>query len=253
MSLAIAVHSISKNLGDSLILDNVSVAIVTGQTTAILGESGCGKTTLLHHINGLLMPDQGTVEIFGEPIDYRRLPELRRRIGFAVQAVGLFPHLKVGENLALMPRLSEWSREQIETRSNELMQSMRLSTDLLDRFPHELSGGQQQRVGICRAMMLKPELLLLDEPFSGVDPINRLRIHTEFLRLLDTEPATTLLVTHDVREAVRLASDLILMEDGRVLQHGTVEEVMANPATESIERLFKEHADPVTLNQREPR
>jgi osmoprotectant transport system ATP-binding protein len=241
----------TKSLGDHRVLDDISVSIATGRTTAVLGESGCGKTTLLNHINGLLKPDRGTVEVFGEPIDYQRLPELRRHIGYAVQSVGLFPHLTVSGNLALMARLSEWPPEKIAARSDELMQSMKLSPELLGRYPHELSGGQQQRVAICRAMMLKPDLLLLDEPFSGVDPINRLRIQKEFRRLMEAEPATTLLVTHDVREAVRLASDLIVMESGRVLQQGSVKTVMDSPATESIDRLFREHADRITVNGRE--
>jgi len=239
---AVAIHSISKYLGETLALDDVSLEISAGQTTAILGESGCGKTTLLHHINGLMIPDRGAVEIFGQPIDYARLPELRHRMGYAVQSAGLFPHLRISENLALVARLSGWPAERIQIRSEQVMELMKLSDVLLDRFPHELSGGQRQRIGICRAMMLNPDLLLLDEPFSGVDYITRLRIHDEFLILMKDEPTTTLLVTHDVQEAIRLASDLIIMEKGRILQQDTVETVLANPATESIAHLFHEHA-----------
>jgi len=244
LATAVAIRAITKYLGENLILDDISLDITGGETTAILGVSGCGKTTLLHHINGLLIPDKGSVEIFGQPIDYERLPELRRRMGYAVQSVGLFPHLTVTENLALLARLSGWAAEKIRLRSTQLMQSMQLPKNLMDRFPHELSGGQKQRVGICRAMMLGPELLLLDEPFSGVDAITRIRIHDEFLALLQKEPATAVLVTHDVREAVRLASRLIVIERGRVLQQDTVEKVLAEPATEGIARLFREHAMP---------
>jgi osmoprotectant transport system ATP-binding protein len=237
---AVAIQSVTTYFGDSRILDDVSLEIAAGKTTAILGESGCGKTTLLHHINGLLIPDRGVVKILGEPIDYTRLPDLRHRMGYAVQAVGLFPHLTVSDNLALVARLSGWEPERISERSRTLMRSMKLPETLSTRFPHELSGGQRQRIGICRAMMLHPELLLLDEPFSGVDPITRQGIYEEFQRLLEAEPSTTLLVTHDVREAVRLASEIVIMERGRILQHGLVAGVLANPATDSIARLFHE-------------
>lgn len=242
MPSAVAIRSITKYLGPNRVLDNISLDITTGETTAILGESGCGKTTLLHHVNGLLIPDTGTVEIFGQPIDYDQLPALRRRMGYAVQSAGLFPHLTVSENLALLARLSGWAAERIDDRSHRLMQSMKLPDELMNRFPHELSGGQKQRVGICRAMMLSPDLLLLDEPFSGVDSITRVQIQGEFLKLLKTEPATTILVTHDIREAVRLASRLIIVECGRVVQQDTVEQVLTAPATESIAHLFREHA-----------
>lgn len=245
---AVAIHSVTKQLGQTRALHAVSVEMPAGETTAILGESGCGKTSLLRHINGLLRPDTGSIEVFGEPINYQRLPELRHRMGYAVQSVGLFPHLTIAENIALLAQLSDWSTSRIHERSHHLMETMRLNTDLLNRYPHELSGGQRQRVGICRAMMLNPDLLLLDEPFSGVDPITRTRIHENFLTLLQTEPATTVLVTHDVREAVRLASNIVIMEEGRILQTGAVAETLSNPATESIARLFKEQlpGGPVT-------
>lgn len=237
---AVAISSVTKHLGPTRVLDAVSVELPAGETTAILGESGCGKTSLLHHINGLLRPDTGRVDVFGKPIDYERLTELRHRMGYAVQSVGLFPHLTVAENVALLPRLSDWSASRTQERSKYLLTAMRLDDTLLNRFPHELSGGQRQRVGICRAMMMKPELLLLDEPFSGVDPITRTRIHENFLTLLRSEPASTVLVTHDVHEAIRLASNLVIMEGGRILQTGTVVDTLAHPAAESIARLFRE-------------
>ena len=237
---AVAINKLSKQLGRHLALDRVSLAVPYGQTTAILGESGCGKTTLLRHINGLLQPDSGTIEVLGQPIDYSHLPVLRRRMGYAVQSVGLFPHLSVAHNIALVARLSGWSKQRIEARTRQLLALMELATELLERFPHELSGGQRQRVGICRAMMLQPELLLLDEPFSGIDPITRVRIHHEFLALLEAEPTTTVLVTHDVPEALRLATHLVIMRDGQVLQHGPVEDVAAQPVSADIASLFED-------------
>lgn len=237
---AVAINNLSKQLGRHLALDRVSLAVPCGQTTAILGESGCGKTTLLRHINGLLQPDSGTIEVLGQPIDYSDLPVLRRRMGYAVQSVGLFPHLSVAHNIALVARLSGWSKQRIEARTRQLLALMELATELLERFPHELSGGQRQRVGICRAMMLQPELLLLDEPFSGIDSITRVRIHHEFLALLEAEPTTTVLVTHDVPEALRLAAHLVIMRDGQVLQHGPVEDVAARPVSADIASLFED-------------
>lgn len=237
---AVAINKLSKRLDGQSVLDQVSLVVPDGRTTAILGESGCGKTTLLRHINGLLRPDSGTIEVLGAPIDYDDLTALRRRMGYAVQSVGLFPHLDVATNIALVARLSGWSQERIEARTRQLLELMELIPDLLDRFPHQLSGGQRQRVGICRAMMLQPELLLLDEPFSGIDPLTRVRIHHEFLALLDAEPTTTVLVTHDVREAIRLATHLVIMRDGRVLQHGDLEAVANKPASADIARLFEE-------------
>jgi osmoprotectant transport system ATP-binding protein len=150
-------------------------------------------------------------------------------------------------NLALVPRLDGWLDERIDARARQLMQTLHLDADLLDRYPHQLSGGQRQRFGICRAMMLQPDLLLFDEPFSGVDPITRIRIHTELLALLRAEPATTLLVTHDVREAIRLSTYLVVMAHGRIVQHGSVDDVLASPADDDVARLFSEQLrDPAT-------
>ena len=238
MPAAVTLENVTKRLGGHLALDDVSLSMPAGETTAILGESGCGKTTLLHHLNGLLHPDRGQVHLFGAALDYGRLTELRRRMGYAVQGTGLFPHLTIADNLALMARLEGWDPARIDARRAALMRTMKLSDSLTTRYPHELSGGQRQRFGICRALMLEPELLLLDEPFSGVDPVTRIAIHDEMLELLAKEPATTVLVTHDVREAVRLATWLVVMANGRVIQHGPLDDVVAAPANRHVAKLF---------------
>ena len=236
----LSISGIRKHFGGITVLDGINMELETGNLYQLIGPNGSGKTTLINVVSGLLKPDDGSVEVFGQPIDYQRLPELRRRMGYAVQSVGLFPHLTIADNIALVARLSGWTTTRIAERTEHLMETMKLSSALLSRFPHELSGGQRQRVGICRAMMLNPDLLLLDEPFSGVDPITRNRIHENFLALLQGEPSTTVLVTHDVREAIRLASNLVIMEQGRILQTATVKDALANPATASIARLFEE-------------
>jgi osmoprotectant transport system ATP-binding protein len=240
---AVSLQSVTKTLGNRVVLDDVSLALPRDEVTAILGESGCGKTTLLHHLNGLLQPDSGRVELFGEPLDYARLSSARRRMGYAVQGVGLFPHLTMVGNLGLMARLEGWETSRIDERRRRLMRMMELDEELVDRYPHELSGGQRQRFGICRAMMLEPDLLLLDEPFSGVDTITRGRIHEEMSKLLRTEPATTVLVTHDVREALRLGTYLVVMDSGRIVQNGDVDDVLRAPANAAVAKLFADQLD----------
>lgn len=235
----IRLNNVSKRRGESIALDQVSIEFAPRQVTAILGESGSGKTTLLHLINGLLAPDNGSIDVFDRPIDYGALPDLRRQMGYAVQSVGLLPHLTCAGNLALAAGLFGVDAEEIENRQGRLFRLMQLDQKLLKRYPHELSGGQRQRVGICRAMMLQPKVLLLDEPFSGVDPITRDRIHDEFIALMSQEPTTSVLVTHDVREAVRLATYLVILAEGRLQQHGTINEVRGNPASREVARLFE--------------
>src|SRR5882672_7246618 len=157
-------QDVSKAYDKEAALHDVTVAFVDGVTTAVVGPSGSGKSTLLQLINGLVRPSSGTVEVHGKPIDYDRLPELRRQIGYAVQGTGLFPHLTAEDNITLLARLAGWGRDRIQARAEELMQLVALPREYGRRYPHELSGGQQQRVGLCRAMMLDPPVFLLDEP-----------------------------------------------------------------------------------------
>src|ERR1700691_3289864 len=192
----IILKGVSKTYGKEAALRDVTVEFGDGVTTALAGPSGSGKSTLLQLINGLVRPSTGTVYVFGKPIDYGRLPELRRQIGYAVQGTGLFPHLNVEKNITLLARLIGWGTDRIRGRAEELMSLVGLSWNYAVRFPHELSGGQQQRVGLCRAMMLNPPIFLLDEPFGALDPVTRREIHQEFLRLQASEPRTMVLVTH---------------------------------------------------------
>ena len=230
-------HDVSLRRGNVVALENVSLKLKLGQTTAILGESGSGKSTLVQLIIGLLRPDSGTVKTLGADIDYDKPRPLRKRIGYAIQDVALFPHLRIRDNIVLPGRLSGWSEPDITSRLKELLDLMQLPEDVLDRYPHELSGGQQQRAGLCRAMMLHPELLLLDEPFSGLDTLTRRSIHEQFLSLQEREAVSCVLVTHDPQEAVNLAQDIVVMRNGRLQQHGTVDEVMNRPANSYVGHL----------------
>jgi osmoprotectant transport system ATP-binding protein len=235
----ISFQGVSKAYDKEAALLDVTVAFVDGVTTAVVGPSGSGKSTLLQLINGLVRPSSGTVQVFGKPIDYDRLPQLRRQIGYAVQGTGLFPHLTVERNITLLARLVGWSTERIRTRAQELMERVGLPWTFATRYPHQLSGGQQQRVGLCRAMMLQPPLFLLDEPFGALDPVTRNDIQQEFLRLQQSEPRTIVLVTHDLPEALRLAQRLIVLDRGRIAQQGPGEEIVNAPADELVRNFFR--------------
>lgn len=234
----IVLDQVSKSYGAEKALDGVSLRFADLATTALVGPSGSGKSTLLQMINGLVRPSAGTVQVFGHPIDYDRLPELRRQIGYAVQGTGLFPHMTVGQNITLLARLAGWDAERIQARARDLMSRVGLPWDYARRYPHELSGGQQQRVGLCRAMILNPPLFLLDEPFGALDPVTRREIHEEFLRLQAAEPRTMILVTHDLAEALQLGQRLVVLDRGRIVQHGTCAEIRDAPATDFVRAFF---------------
>jgi osmoprotectant transport system ATP-binding protein len=233
---------VTKRFGTTVVFEQMALAIAAARVTAVGGASGSGKSTLLELINGLLRPDAGTVRVFGEMVPQRDVAAFRRRIGYAVQGIGLFPHLRLARNIGLLGELSGWESKRTKARIDELMQLMDLDPELKDRYPHQLSGGQQQRAGICRAMLLEPEILLLDEPFSGLDARTRRAIYTRLQALLSVSPTTVLLVTHSVSEARQLAENLVVVGERRVLQHGPVEKVFANPANSQVAALLKRHA-----------
>lgn len=218
---------------------NVDLALPAGRTSAIVGASGCGKTTLLQMANAVYRPDEGRVQVHGEPVPTTNVAAFRRRIGYVVQGAGLFPHLTATANATLVARLERWSDDAIDARCRELFALAGLSATLADRYPHQLSGGQQQRVGLCRALMLKPEVLLLDEPFSAVDPIARMDLYEQFERLREHERVSTVLVTHDMREAMRLADYLVVMGGGGILQADAPAAVAAAPADDFVRALLK--------------
>lgn len=240
LSYSINFKNISKKYGDAIILDNIDLNIIENETTALVGQSGSGKTTLLQIVNGLIRPNDGTVEIFGKNIDYDKLSDLRKKIGYAVQGAGLFPHMTIYDNITIMAKLSGWSNQEINQRAQYVIELVHLNKDLLNRFPHKLSGGQQQRVSLCRAMMLNPPLLLLDEPFSALDPITKGYIHDEFIKLQKAESRTILLVTHDMSEAVKLADNIVVIWEGKIIQQGKIDDITSAPENSYVEKLLQE-------------
>jgi len=237
---AISLEHVYKSYGGNhYALHDIHLTFTENVTTAVVGTSGSGKSTLLQLINGLERPSQGKVFVFGNEIDYARLPMLRRRLGYAVQGTGLFPHLSVAENITLLAVLEKWEAQRIQARIEELMQLVGLPLDFAGRYPHQLSGGQQQRVGLCRAMMLDPKIFLLDEAFGALDPITRSEIHEEFLHLQKVAPRTIVMVTHDLKEALKLAQQIIILDKGRIEQIGSGEQMLENPATEFVVNFFK--------------
>ncbi len=235
----IQLDNVSYAYGRLFVLEHLSLAFEKNIATALVGPSGSGKSTLLQLLNGLVRPTRGKVFVFENEIDYERLTELRLRLGYAVQGTGLFPHLTVARNITLLAKPAKWERERIRERLFGLMQLVNLPEAFAVRYPHELSGGQQQRVGLCRAMMLDPPVLLLDEAFGALDPITRNEIHVEFLRLQKHEPRTIVMVTHDLREALKLAHRIVILNRGRIEQSGSREELLRSPATEFVQAFLK--------------
>ncbi|MGB7556680.1 MAG: ATP-binding cassette domain-containing protein [Candidatus Korobacteraceae bacterium] len=198
-----------------LLLSGVSFSVCRGETLMLLGRSGSGKTTCLKMINRLLTPTQGEVHVEGTPVEQWDAIKLRRRIGYAIQDVGLFPHYTVRQNVALVPKLEEWDRQKIEIRLEEVLKLVGLpSPEFANRYPHQLSGGQRQRVGLARALAADPPILLMDEPFGALDPITRAELQMEFKKLQQQMGKTVVFVTHDVGEALLLGSRIGLMESG---------------------------------------
>ena len=218
---------VSKRYGDSFVLSGIELEIPNQQTTVIVGQSGSGKTTLLRMVNGLIRPDLGRLEVFGDLVPEENIENYRRKIGYAVQGAGLFPHISVKENIVLIARLEGWSTQDIDERFEMLMLQMELPLNLSGRIPDQLSGGQQQRVGLCRALMLRPKLLLLDEPFSAVDPLTRLELYEVVEKLNANEAVSIVMVSHDLGEAKRLGDRMVVLQNGMILQSDLISNVIS--------------------------
>lgn len=216
-------------------VDNLSLEIPDGITVALVGPSGCGKTTTMRMINRLIEPTSGTILVGGNNVRNADAVDLRRRIGYVIQQVGLFPHMTVAQNIASVPRLLGWDAARIGARNKELMQLVGLEQGMLERYPRQLSGGQRQRVGVARALAADPPVLLMDEPFGAIDPIARTRLQNEFRQILKRVRKTVVMVTHDIDEAVRLGDRIAIMREGRIVQYDTPETILSKPANGFVE------------------
>ena len=218
--------------------DNLSFTVEAGELVTILGSSGCGKTTLLKMVNRLYEPDSGKIILFGEDISTVDAVKVRRRIGYVIQQIGLFPHMTVGENIATVPKLLGWDKERISQRTDELLKLIGLAPEeFRNRYPAQLSGGQQQRVGLARALAVDPKIMLLDEPFGAIDSITRTKLQDELISLHRGLDKTFLFVTHDIEEAFRLGSRVMIMNEGRICQFDRPEEILKNPADSFVRSL----------------
>ncbi|MGI6154137.1 MAG: ATP-binding cassette domain-containing protein [Christensenellaceae bacterium] len=240
MGYAIQFVDVSKAYGEKKILEHFYLDIPEGEFVTIIGSSGCGKTTVLKHINGLLLPDSGSVVVEGKDTKDTDLIGLRRNIGYAIQNVGLFPHMTVEKNIAYVPSLlNGQDKERTKRAVQDLMDVMGLEEDLIGRYPAELSGGQQQRVGIARALAARPNILLMDEPFGAVDEITRRMLQDEILRIHKELGVTIVFVTHDIREALKLGSQVLVMDSGKIEQKGVPREVALHPKEPFVAELMK--------------
>jgi osmoprotectant transport system ATP-binding protein len=217
-------------------VDNITLEIPAGEIVMLVGPSGCGKTTTMKMINRLIEPTSGRILIGDDDITKGDPDKLRRHIGYVIQGAGLFPHLTVGDNIAIVPRLLKWDKKRISERVDDLLDLVNLEpAQYRDRYPRELSGGQQQRVGVARALAADPPVLLMDEPFGAVDPITRLRLQDELLRLQDELNKTIVFVTHDFDEAVKLGDRIAILQQGsEIVQYDTPEEILLNPANDFV-------------------
>lgn len=233
----IVLKNVIKNYdGVTNVVDNLDLIINDGEFVVLIGESGCGKTTTMKMINKLIDLTSGHILIDGKDILSMNSIELRRNIGYVIQKVGLFPHMTVGQNIEVVPKLKGWEPNKRKERSEELLRMVNLDPDeYYHRYPNELSGGQQQRIGVARALAINPSVILMDEPFSALDPITKEQLQNELLRLQDELHKTIIFVTHDMDEALKLGDKIAVMKDGKVLQYDTPENILKNPNHDYVE------------------
>jgi osmoprotectant transport system ATP-binding protein len=247
MSALVKLVDVSKRYADAAALHPTNLSIEHAKTTVLIGPSGCGKSTLLRLIIRLIQPDSGSIVFEGEPITPDNIDTLRRRIGYVIQEGGLFPHLTARANVVLMARHVGRSQEEMQPRLQELCDLTRFSENLLSRYPVELSGGQRQRVSLMRALMLSPELLLLDEPLGALDPLVRASLQKDLKGIFARLQQTVVFVTHDLAEAIYFGDEIVLMNEGRVIQKGAVTDLRDNPADPFVSEFINAQRGLVSL------
>jgi osmoprotectant transport system ATP-binding protein len=236
MAAMFSLAQVSKSFGAVRAVVPTDLEVPRGRTTVLIGPSGCGKSTLLRLMNGLIAPDTGKVAFDGEAVTAASALKLRRRMGYVIQAGGLFPHLTAMRNISVMARHLGWTDDRVDARLRELTELTRFPRDALGRYPAELSGGQHQRVGLMRALMLDPDALLLDEPLGALDPMVRCDLQTELREIFSTLGKTVVMVTHDLFEAAYFGADIVLMREGAIEQRGPMETLNSAPATDFVEK-----------------
>ncbi len=241
----LALKEVSKSIHGRVVLQPTTLTFPEGRTTVVIGPSGCGKTTLLRLLLGLAEADSGTVTFAGEPVTRRTSGSLRHRIGYVIQSGGLFPHLSARRNVTLLARHLGRSRRDIDARVAHLAGLVQISDDMLDRYPSSLSGGQRQRVALMRALMLDPPVLLMDEPLGALDPMIRYGLQSDLVEVFDKLRKTVVLVTHDMHEAAHFAHDIVLMREGRIVQQGSLDDLLLRPADPFVTEFVRaQRADP---------
>ncbi|MBY4633179.1 ABC transporter ATP-binding protein [Rhizobium croatiense] len=234
----IEIRNVTKRYGAATVVDNVSMQVEKGSITVVVGTSGSGKSTLMRMVNRLVPITEGEIFVGGQNVMDVEVTELRRRIGYAIQGHGLFPHRTVAQNIATVPQLLEWDSTRIAARVEELLGLFNLDpATFADKYPHQLSGGQQQRVGVARALAAEPELLLMDEPFGALDPVIRGKAQDDLLAIQKQFGTTIILVTHDMDEAFHLGNQIAVMSQGRLLQCSTPEKILTEPADPFVQQL----------------
>ena len=229
---------VSRAFNGKAAVKDLSLQVAKGEFCVLLGTSGSGKSTTLKMINRLVEFDRGEIRFAGESIRQLDARTLRRRMGYAIQSIGLFPHWTVRKNIATVPALLGWPRAQVNERITALLALLNLDAQLLDRYPHQLSGGQQQRIGVARALAADPEVLLMDEPFGALDPVTRGVLQQEMLRIHQLSGRTIVLVTHDIDEALTLADRIVLMDNGEIVQQGRPVELLTQPKNDFVRDFF---------------
>lgn len=231
----IRLENVIKRYGETIAVNGLSLEVQEGEVCVLIGPSGCGKTTTIRMINRLIEPSEGKIFVSGRDTSVMDVEKLRLSIGYAIQSVGLFPHMTVFENIAVVPRLLHWEKARIERRASELLELVGLApSGYANKYPVQLSGGEAQRIGVARALAADPPIMLMDEPFGAVDPLTRQRLQGQFLQIQREVKKTIVLVTHDLDEAIRLADRIAIMESGSLVRYDTPEAILSNPGSKFV-------------------